>query len=36
MEEMNWYKKRLIKLIKSCDDLHWIKTIHRIVENLIG
>lgn len=33
MEEMNWYKKRIIK---SCDDLHWLKTIHRIVENLIG
>jgi hypothetical protein len=30
------YKKEIIELIESCDNIHWLKTIYAYIKRLIG
>ena len=35
-KKREWYKNRIIKLVKESEDLRLLKLIHRIAENLLG
>lgn len=36
MEEISWYKGKIIAKIRSCEDLRIIKVLYRFINNLIG
>ena len=35
IEEKEWYKKKIIKKIDHCDNLHWLKTIYAYLKGLL-